>query len=53
MINLSTYLESSALAHPNKTALIFDDEKWTFKQINEKACAVANGLKKNGERKIV
>ena len=29
MINLSTYLESNALAQPNKTALIFDDEKFT------------------------
>ena len=51
MINLSTYLESSALAHPNKTALIFDDAKWTFKQINENACAVANGLTKIGVTK--
>ena len=43
-INLAAYLENSALAHPDKTALIFDDRQWSFKQINERANAVANGL---------
>ena len=43
-INLATYLDQSTLAHPDKVALIFDDIQWTYRQINEKANAVANGL---------
>ncbi len=43
-INLSTYLENSAMAHPNKVALVFDDVAWTFAKINEQTNAVANGL---------
>ena len=35
----------------NKTALIFDDKKWTFSQISEKANAVANGLLDLGVKK--
>lgn len=50
-INLATYLENSALAHPDKTALIFDDQQWTFKQINEQANAVASGLLDLGVKK--
>ena len=50
-INLATYLENSALAHPDKTALIFDDQKWSFKEINEQANAVANGLLNIGVNK--
>ena len=49
-INLAAYLENSALAHPDKTALIFDDRQWSFKQINEQANAVANGLLNMGVR---
>ena len=51
MINLASYLENSTIAHPDKTALIFDNEKWTYRQINERANAVANGLKEVGVTK--
>ena len=49
-INLASYLENAAMAHPDKTALIFDDVPYTFRQINEKANAVANGLVSLGVR---
>ena len=47
-INLASYLENSAMAHPDKVALIFDDRKWTFREVNERACAIAGGLTKMG-----
>ncbi|MBW2366563.1 MAG: long-chain fatty acid--CoA ligase [Deltaproteobacteria bacterium] len=50
-INLATYLEQATMAHPNKTALVFDDRAWTFSQINERANAVANGLLSLGVQK--
>jgi acyl-CoA synthetase (AMP-forming)/AMP-acid ligase II len=50
-INLATYLEHSAMAHPEKVALIFDEKKYTFSQINEKANAIANGLVNLGLKK--
>ena len=50
-INLATYLENSTMAHPDKVALIFDDTPWTFKEISEKANAVANGLVNLGVKK--
>ncbi len=44
-INLSTILENATLAHPKKTALIFEGEgAWTFKEIDNLANQVANGL---------
>jgi long-chain acyl-CoA synthetase len=44
-INVASYLENSALAHPGKTALIFEEEgQWTFKEVDELANQVANGL---------
>jgi long-chain acyl-CoA synthetase len=43
--NVANYLENSALAHPNKVALIFDDQKkWTFKEVDETVNRIANGL---------
>ena len=50
-INLATYLENSAAAHPDKTALIFDGQSWTFTQINEGANAISNGLLELGVKK--
>jgi long-chain acyl-CoA synthetase len=43
-INLASYLENSAAAHPDKVALIFEDREWTFTEVNEEANAIANGL---------
>lgn len=50
-VNLANCLENTTTAHPDKVGLIFDDKKWTFKEINEKANAVANGLEKMGIQK--
>ncbi len=50
-INLASYLENSVVAHPDKVALIFEDRKWTFTEINEKASAIANGLMDMGIEK--
>lgn len=50
-INLASYLENTTTAHPDKVALIFDDNEWTFKEVNEAANAVANGLIQMGIKK--
>ncbi len=50
-INLASCLENSRAAHPNKVALIFDDRKWTFKEVDNKANAIANGLQQMGIEK--
>ena len=43
-INVAQYVENSVHAHPDKVALIFDDEQWTYRELNEKINQVANGL---------
>ncbi|MGO9021185.1 MAG: long-chain-fatty-acid--CoA ligase [Syntrophobacteraceae bacterium] len=50
-INLAYYLENSTAAHPDKVALICDDKKWTFKEVDERANAIANGLQEMGVEK--
>src|SRR5271169_1897451 len=50
-INLASYLENSTAAHPDKVALICDDKKWTFKEVDERANAIANGLQEMGVEK--
>ena len=50
-MNLASCLENSRTAYPDKVGLIFDDMKWTFKEIDEKANAVANGLRHMGVAK--
>jgi len=43
--NVATYLENAALAHPNKTALIFENRgQWTFEEVEENASALASAL---------
>lgn len=48
MLNLSTLLESSARKYPEKAAYIFMDTQLSFKQVNDLANRVANGLKQKG-----
>jgi long-chain acyl-CoA synthetase len=43
-INVAQYVEYSVEAHPDKVALIFDDDQWTYRELNEKINEVANGL---------
>jgi len=52
MLNLATFLENSAREFPDKTALVFGGHiRLTYRQLNEMANQVANGLKAAGVRK--
>lgn len=43
--NLTNYLENSVLAHPDRTALIFEEQgSWTFREVDAMANRIANGL---------
>ncbi len=48
MLNLSTLLESSARAYPQKTAYSFGDRDYSFAAINGVANQIANGLRSIG-----
>jgi len=48
MLNLAMLLESSAKAHPGHLAVIFNDTKLTYAQLNGAANQLANGLRKLG-----
>ena len=48
MLNLAMLLESSARAHPTHLAVIFNDTKLTYAQLNGAANQLANGLRKLG-----
>jgi long-chain acyl-CoA synthetase len=50
-INLASYLENSTAAHPDKVALICDDRKWTFREVDRNANIIANGLLEMGVEK--
>ena len=43
-INLASCLENSVHAHPGKVALIFEEESWTFRELDAEANRIANGL---------
>ncbi|NPU84346.1 MAG: long-chain fatty acid--CoA ligase [Syntrophaceae bacterium] len=43
-VNLASYLEHSVHAHPGKAALIFEEERWTFREFDAEANRIANGL---------
>ncbi|MGD0231425.1 MAG: AMP-binding protein, partial [Syntrophorhabdales bacterium] len=43
--NVASYLENSALAHPDKIALVFEEQgQWTFRRVDQIVNQVANGL---------
>jgi long-chain acyl-CoA synthetase len=48
MLNLSIILEDSARRYPTKAAFSFMDTNYSYTEINEAACKVANGLKAIG-----
>ena len=48
MLNLSVLLEASAQDHPEQTAVIFNDRKLNYAQLNAAANMFAHGLKKLG-----
>lgn len=47
-LNLASILEDSARNYPDKTALIYGEQKYTFAQINGAANKIANALVDNG-----
>lgn len=51
MLNLAALLENSTREHPDKTAVVFGPTRLTFKQLDEQACQVANGLEAAGIRR--
>ncbi len=48
MLNLSVILEASARRYPGKTAVVFDEVRLSYAQLNAAANQVANGLAKRG-----
>ncbi len=50
--NVAEYLENSVLAHPDKTALIFEEQgAWTFKEVDAAVNRIANALLEAGVKK--
>src|SRR3712207_5495034 len=48
MTNLAGFLESSAQAHPDRTAIVFGDTRLSYPQVNGAANQVANLLVSRG-----
>lgn len=48
MLNLSVVLENSARQYPKRVAVIFNQLKFTYEQVNAMTNQVANGLQKMG-----
>ncbi|MBI1959952.1 MAG: AMP-binding protein, partial [Candidatus Rokubacteria bacterium] len=43
-MNIARTLERSAFHHPERTALIFKDQRWTYRQLDCAASSLASGL---------
>ena len=48
MMNLVSVLEENVKEHPEKTAVVFGEQRFSFGLVNAMANRVANGLKSNG-----
>ncbi len=48
MLNVATYLDSTAAQLPDATAVVFDGRRYTFRQTQAMANQVANGLRAAG-----
>ena len=48
---IPNWLMQRAYLTPDKIALSFDDEKWTFAQLKEKSMTLARKLRANGLKK--
>jgi len=48
VLNLAMILEQNAVKRPDTTAVVYGDMRFTYKQLNEYANQVANGLKSLG-----
>lgn len=50
--NVANYLENAMLAHPNKLALIFEEQgQWTFQEVDGMVNRISNGLIAMGVKK--
>ena len=47
-MNLVSVLEENVKEHPEKTAVVFGEQRFSFGLVNAMANRVANGLKSNG-----
>jgi long-chain acyl-CoA synthetase len=47
-MNVAQALERSAFYYPDHTALIFGDRRWTYRELDREASALASGLKRLG-----
>lgn len=42
------FLERSALVFPEKTAVVYDDQRYTYREFSNRVNQLASGLKKAG-----
>jgi acyl-CoA synthetase (AMP-forming)/AMP-acid ligase II len=52
-VNTADFLTIAAAICPDKTAIVFEDKRYTFSQLNERVNRLANGLMKLGAKKDV
>jgi acyl-CoA synthetase (AMP-forming)/AMP-acid ligase II len=50
-LNTTDFLNIAAAICPDKTAIVFEDKRYTFTQLNERVNRLANGLSKLGVKK--
>jgi acyl-CoA synthetase (AMP-forming)/AMP-acid ligase II len=50
-VNTTDFLNIAAAVCPDKTAIVFEDKRFTFTQLNERVNRLANGLIKMGAKK--
>ncbi len=47
-MNIAQNLERSAFHHPERTALVFKDRRWTYRELDRAASSLASGLARLG-----
>ena len=47
-MNVAQALERFALNYPDRTALVFGDHRWSYRELDREASALASGLKRLG-----
>jgi acyl-CoA synthetase (AMP-forming)/AMP-acid ligase II len=52
-VNTADFLNIATAVCPDKTAIVFEDKRYTFSQLNERVNRLANGLIKMGAKKGV
>ena len=50
-MNTTDFINIAAAICPDKTAIVFEDKRYTFSQLNERVNRLANGLAKLGVKK--